>query len=109
MKTARKNKNYKTLKVPRETVVGLWDLPYEGNSDEGVEIVEDTITDTSRWSIHHRLIVCIQGTYYRTNYSEGATELQEEDPWGAYPEVSFIELKPMQKIITVYEEVLEGE
>lgn len=41
----------------------------------------DEITDTSRWSIHHRIIFPYQGRFYETHYSEGATEMQDESPW----------------------------
>ncbi|MGM9987353.1 MAG: hypothetical protein ACI35O_09015 [Bacillaceae bacterium] len=49
------------------------DLPYNAILDE--------ITETSRWSIHHRIIFSYQGRFYETHYSEGATEMQDESPW----------------------------
>lgn len=55
-------------------------LPYSGYN--GVKVLEDEITDTSRWSIHHTLVFrWIDGKTYRTEYSEGATECQSESPW----------------------------
>ena len=44
-------------------------------------IVEDNIVDNSRWSIHHELIFNHEGKVYRTYYSVGATEQQDEGPW----------------------------
>jgi hypothetical protein len=41
----------------------------------------DEITDTSRWSVHHRIIFPYQGRFYEAHYSEGATEIQDESPW----------------------------
>lgn len=53
-----------------------WGLPYEN-------AVEDTIEDTSRWSVHHRIVFRAQddGLYYEAGYSEGATEYQDERAW----------------------------
>jgi hypothetical protein len=52
-------------------------LPYY-NTDI---IVEDNIIDALRWSIVHELIFEENGKFYRTTYSEGATEMQSEKPW----------------------------
>lgn len=55
-------------------------LPYEGY--DGVEVLEDNITHTSRWSIFHSLVFrWIDGKTYKTMYSVGATECQDESPW----------------------------
>ena len=93
------------MKVDRETVVDLWDLPYEGNPDEDVEIVEDEITGNGRWSIRHKLIVRIKDKYYQTDYSVGATESQEERPWELSKEVEFTEVHQVEKVVKVWERV----
>jgi hypothetical protein len=65
-------------------------LPYDAILDE--------ITDTSRWSIHHRIIFAYQGRFYQTFYSEGATEMQDERPWEYDDEVECeeVELKEVK-------------
>ena len=61
------------------------DLPYSPILDE--------ITDTSRWSIHHRIIFGDNGKFYETHYSEGATEAQDERPWEYEDEVTCTEVE----------------
>lgn len=60
-------------------------LPYSALLDE--------ITDTSRWSIHHRIIFPYQGKFYEAHYSEGATEMQDESPWEYDDEVECDEVQ----------------
>lgn len=50
------------------------DLPYEN-------AIVDNIIDTSRWSIIHEIVFEDKGKFYKTYYSEGATEMQDERPW----------------------------
>lgn len=57
----------------KEFLMDELDLPYSA--------LEDTIYDTSRWSIHHKIIFEHEGKFYQTYYSEGATEMQDESPW----------------------------
>ena len=46
---------------------------------EGSEIVEDKIIGTTRWSnIHEVIFQWVDGGFYETSYSEGATEMQDE-------------------------------
>jgi hypothetical protein len=61
------------------------DLPYAAILDE--------ITNTSRWSIHHRIIFAYQGRFYETYYSVGATEMQDEMPWEYDDEVECFEVE----------------
>ncbi|MEK4025329.1 hypothetical protein [Sporosarcina sp. FSL W7-1283] len=58
----------------------------------------DEITDTSRWSVHHRIIFAYQGKFWETYYSEGATENQCEAPWEHEDlvECSEVELKEIK-------------
>jgi hypothetical protein len=60
-------------------------LPYDALFDE--------ITDTSRWSIHHRIIFAYQGRFYQAFYSEGATEMQDERPWEYEDQVECVEVE----------------
>lgn len=81
-----------TTKFPAER---LRNVLYE---DEGV-VVRDTITDTSRWSVHHELIFKLDGKLWQTHYSEGATEYQDERPFEHESEVLCTEV--IAKKVTV--------
>ncbi len=53
---------------------------------ESLKIVDDKIIDTSRWAILHTVIFSAETPegpprYYRSSYSVGATEMQDEGPW----------------------------
>jgi len=93
------------LTVPKETVVNEWLLPFEGNEEFDVEVVEDDITDTGRWSVHHELTVRIKDKFYKTYYSKGATECQDERPFEYDKEVQFTEVKQVEKVVKVWVEV----
>lgn len=58
----------------------------------------DEITDTSRWSIHHKIVFEHDGKFYQAYYSEGATEQQCESPWEYEDEVDCdeVELKEVK-------------
>lgn len=65
---------------------GCDDVSYEEfkKLESGVdyaEIVYDNVTDTSRWSVHHECVFKLGGKFYKTHYSEGATEIQDERPY----------------------------
>ncbi|MGV2887176.1 hypothetical protein [Paenibacillus taichungensis] len=53
----------------------------------------DEITDTSRWSIHHKIVFEYEGKFYLTHYSEGATEMQCESPWEYEEDVNCTEVE----------------
>lgn len=84
-----------TVGQARELIWG--DLP-------NFNVVEDTIIDTTRWSIVHSVIVkrISDGKFFRDDYSVGATENQEERPW-EYNKPDFVETFPVEKTIIVYE------
>jgi len=99
-------------------IVGEYDL--DGWSDytkeafekltDGVEVAEiihDKVTDTSRWSVHHECVFKLNGNFYRTYYSFGATEMQDESPYeydGDWVEVEEV----VPKEVTVVKYVLKG-
>lgn len=65
------------------------------------EVIEDTVTDNSRWSIHHTCIFKYGGVHYRTHYSVGATESQDEQPYeydGDEIEVEVVEQREVKVI-----------
>lgn len=64
------------MEFPKEVMQELiWD------DAEGMELIENEIIDTTRWSIVHRIVFKVEGSYYSTCYSEGATECQDESPF----------------------------
>lgn len=68
------------------------DLPYSA--------IKDTIVDTSRWSIQHEIIFEYEGKFYRTYYSVGATEMQDERPWEYDDTVECTEVEIKQVLVS---------
>lgn len=88
----------------------LQELVWEDETDN-LEVVSDEITSTSRWSVHRDLIFKEKSTgkFYETGYSRGATEQQDESPFEYEPdEVECVEVRPVEKTVTVYEAVNEA-
>jgi hypothetical protein len=79
------------MKFKKEFLIDELDLPYSA--------IEDKVIDNSRWSIHHEIVFEHEGKFYRTYYSVGATECQDEEPWEYDDEVDCTEV--VQKEITV--------
>lgn len=75
-----------TVKFSRDYLMKELDLPY-GN------VIMDDIIDTTRWSIIHEIVFEDNGKFYRTTYSEGATECQDERPWEYKDEVECEEVE----------------
>lgn len=73
--------------------------------DNSEYVIEDNIIDHTRWSIVHELVFKFEDKFYSTNYSRGATEYQDESPFQYNKEVICHEVKPVEKIIIVYEKV----
>lgn len=66
--------------------------------------VEDRITGHRRWSVEHTRVFRHDGKFYRTSYSVGATENQDEGPYDYDPdEIECEEVFPREKTVTVYE------
>ena len=61
--------------------------------------LEDDIIDTSRWSIQHKIVFKDDEKYWKTWYSVGATECQDEKPWDDIDEVECTEVE--KKIVQV--------
>ena len=60
----------------KDFLVDELDLPW---NDDIVK--HDEVVDNSRWSIHHEIVFEHEGKFYKTWYSVGATEYQDESPW----------------------------
>ncbi len=58
------------------------DLPWGGGE---ALVLQDNVTDQTRWSTIHELVFRLpdmpDGLAYRTTYSKGSTEIQDEAPW----------------------------
>jgi hypothetical protein len=70
---------------------------------EGIEAVQHEIDGQTRWGIVFMVVVKLKsdGTFWKGLYEEGATELQE----GGYDDdIEFIQVYPVEKTVTVYEE-----
>lgn len=67
------------------------DLPYSA--------LEDKITGHGRWSVVHEIVFELGGKFYRTTYSIGATEMQDERPWQYEDSVTCEEVKRVEKVI----------
>jgi hypothetical protein len=61
------------------------------------------IVDRSRWSVFYEVVYRnkVDDTYWLIFYGRGATEYQDNQDEG----VSFSQVKPVQKTITVYEAI----
>ena len=83
-------------------------LPEEGRriiygDHEDFEIIETKLVGNGRWSIDYEIIVQRKdGKFFKSSYSEGATESQDERAyeWG---DALFDEVFKTEKKVTVYE------
>lgn len=67
-------------KFKREYLIEELDLPFNA--------VDDKIVNRTRWELIHEIIFQdTDGTYWRTQVRDGATELQETIPWEYEDEV----------------------
>lgn len=74
------------------------------NYHEEFTVVENEILDTSRWEVHYRTVVQHKKTerFYQVYYSEGATEVQDTQPFEDQTEVEFGEVYPVEEVRIVY-------
>lgn len=71
--------------------------------DEKYEVLVDETIDTTRWSIISRFIFKDKATdeIWETEYSEGATEIQDEGAFEYHNGTCFL-VEPYEKVITDY-------
>jgi hypothetical protein len=68
------------------------------------DILEDSISSHSRWSVGHKMIFKYKdGKCYQAYYSVGATESQDESPWQYLKEVECKEVRQVEKVTKVWE------
>ena len=79
-----------------------------GDRVDGWEEVEGTrkIVDHTRWSVVSSAVFLHveSGKFYMLQWSEGATEMQDQSPFD-WADPNPIEVKPVEKTITVYEKM----
>lgn len=98
-----------TKKFSRDYLTEELGLPNDPDTNK-VTILSDEITGHRRWSVDHTLIFRLAdqpiGEAWRTGYSVGATESQDEGPWEHYgEEIAAVLVRETEKTIKVYEPV----
>ena len=74
--------------------------------EESFEIIEDEISDHTRWNVCHDIVFKHNGKLYESYYQVGATEMQDEQPWEyEMDEVECPEVEAYEKTITAYRAV----
>lgn len=66
------------MKFKKEDLIGL---AYGSHDADVYKVIQKEIEETSRWSVHYSMVFEFEGKLYLTNYSIGATEMQDEDPY----------------------------
>lgn len=91
------NKITKTFS--RDYLKDKLDLPYSA--------IKDDIIENSRWSIIHEIIFEDNGKFYKTEYSVGATEMQDERPWEYEDEIECTEVELKKVTVTKWVDIEE--
>lgn len=79
----------------KDYLIDELDLPYAA--------IQDDIVGTGRWDVFHEIVFQdLDGTYWKTCYSEGATEMQPEGPWEYDKEVECYQVKPAVRPINTF-------
>ena len=75
--------------------------------DDDINIISNKIVDTGRWTNKHELIFKHDNKFYRVNYDEPATEMQEGCGYWEFKKndemIDVKEVYPVKKTIIVYE------
>jgi len=85
----------------------LQDLAWMSES-ENFEVVQDKFEGESRWSLNYSQVLKHKESskFYRTSYSKGATECQDESPYEYEPDViKLTEVVPFKRTVTDYKGV----
>jgi hypothetical protein len=95
-----------TKKFKKEDLQALLWEDYD--DDFPLEIIENEMKDTTRWSIIFLLVFkdATDQKFYLTNYSRGATESQDEQPFEYEgDEISCDEVAPVETVTITYQKV----
>ena len=82
-----------------------------GEDEENILVIKDEVTGTTRWSTQREMIFKVWDgpdsfKFYRVTYSVGSTEMQDERPFEYEPtEIECPEVRPVERTVTVYEDV----
>ena len=78
------------------------DLPWGGGE---ALVLQDNVTDQTRWSTIHELVFRLpdmpDGLAYRTTYSKGSTERQDESPW-EYGPAECVLVRKVPKVVETW-------
>jgi hypothetical protein len=91
----------KTKVFKKDYLVKELGLPDDYDQDK-VTVHINEICDSGRWTISYRLVFSIDGIYYQTYYSEGATEMQDESAWEFEDEVECTIVEPKKVTVVEY-------
>lgn len=83
------------ITLNKDFLINVLDLPSSAISDK--------IKDTSRWSVHHEIVFQYDNKFYKTYYSVGATEQQDESAWEYDDDIECFEVKLVEKLVKVWE------
>jgi hypothetical protein len=72
---------------------------------ESNDVVEDRVIGNGRWSIEHEIVFKHEDKFYRTTYSVGATESQDERPWEYQPIVTVTQVHQVERTVLKWEAV----
>ncbi len=90
------------MKFKKEDLI---ELTWGDGSDE-FAVLSNELIDTTRWSTVHELVFEYGGKTYRTSYTRGATECQDEQPFEYEPdEVECAEVRATTVEVVKYIEV----
>jgi hypothetical protein len=82
----------------------LQSLAYEDVDPNEFEIIYTKMNGNDRWSLNFEQVFKYKGKFYKTYYSIGATETQDEKPYEfENDEIELSEVFPIEKTIIVYE------
>ena len=81
-------------------------LVWEDYDDTIWGVTEVNLVESSRWSLIYEMIFQYDGKFYKTSYSRGATECQDERPYEYDSDViECAEVQPVQVTVTKWKEV----
>ena len=72
------------------------------------EAEEESLVDTSRWSIVKEIIFKHDNKFYMTWVEQGATEYQETQPWEGEEEVECVEVEKREVLVKEWVPVENG-
>jgi hypothetical protein len=88
------------MQFPKDDLLRL----LEDDIPDNYAKISERVTGTGRWSIRYELIFRHNNQFFRTNYSVGATESQDESPYEYEGDmIDVTEVFAKEKTITVYE------